>query len=70
MNLVLAAAELVTLTGYKRARDQAAWIREHYGIRAVVNAMNECVVIRAHIEAAREPGQDARPRVRIVRKAA
>jgi hypothetical protein len=65
--LMLTPAELVALSGYRRPRDQVAWITEHYGIRAYVNAANEAVVIRAHLEAALQPPANAR-RVRTVRE--
>lgn len=65
--LLLTPDELVGLSGYRRARDQVAWISEHYGIRAYVNAANEAVVIRAHLEAAMQPPTKA-SRVRTVRE--
>jgi hypothetical protein len=65
--LLLSAKELVALTGYRRPRDQVAWIVEHYGIRAYVNAANEAVVVRAHLETALQPPQNAR-RVRTIRE--
>lgn len=65
----LSEAELYDVTGYKRAGDQAALIREKYGIVAFVNAANEAVVIRAHLEAAKTPVQGQRP-VRQVRQPA
>jgi hypothetical protein len=67
--MFLTLAELVELTGYKRARDQAAYVREHYGIHAVVNAAGECVVVRAHLEAASRPAQTT-PRHRPVKRVA
>lgn len=50
--MLLSPSELVAITGYRRARDQIAWIRDHYGINAYVNAQGEAVVLRAHLEAA------------------
>lgn len=67
--LELSPHELVRITGCRRAKDQAAYVREHYGCPAHVNAANECIVIRAHLEAAREPAQN-RPSVRQVRRRA
>ena len=67
--LLLTPDELVAITGYRRPRDQVAWMTEHYAIRAYVNAANEAVVVRAHLEAAREPAGKPR-RVRLVREAA
>ena len=64
--LLLTPEELVALSGYRRPRDQIAWVAEHYGIRAYVNAANEAVVIRAHLEAALHPSPEGR-RVRTVR---
>lgn len=66
--LRLTPAELYEVTGYKRPTEQVAWIRSHYGIHAHVNAANEAVVIRAHLEAAAAPGQNPRsvPAVRRV----
>ena len=65
--LLLTFAELVALSGYRRARDQVAWIAEHYGIRAYVNAANEAVVVRAHLEATTQPPVNQR-KVRTVRE--
>lgn len=65
--LELSRDELIRITGCKRPRDQAEWVSKHYGCRAYVNAANECIVIRAHLEAAREPEQ-TRPSVRQVRR--
>lgn len=69
LRLHLTFAELVEVTGYRRASQQAAYIRRHYGCPAHVNAAGECVVIRAHLEAAREPEHN-RPPIRQVRKRA
>lgn len=69
--LQLTPEELFRLTGRRRANQQATWIREHFaGCPAHVNAANECIVIRAHLEAAREPVARDRPAVRQVRKRA
>jgi hypothetical protein len=67
VNLLLTSEELVAITGYRRARDQVAWIRDHYGIFAHVNAVGEAVVLRAHLQAANVPTQTVRS-VRQVRK--
>ena len=67
--LLLTTDELVAITGYRRPRDQVAWIAEHYAIRAHVNAANEAVIVRAHLEAAREPMEKPR-KVSLVREAA
>jgi len=67
--LLLTPDELVAITGYRRPRDQVAWMTEHYAIRAYVNAANEAVVVRAHLEGAREPAEKSH-RVRLVREAA
>jgi hypothetical protein len=71
--LLLSPDELVAITGYRRPRDQVAWVAEHYAVRAFVNAAGEAVVLRAHIEAATGtttatavPGS----RVRMVREVA
>jgi ABC-type enterobactin transport system permease subunit len=63
--LTLTQAELVLVTGFKRPQDQVRFIRENYGIRAVVNGLNECIVVRAHLEAAARPEENATPRKRI-----
>lgn len=71
--LLLSPQELVAITGYRRPRDQVAWIVEHYAVRAFVNAAGEAVVLRAHIEAATgTTGAAAMPgsRVRMVREVA
>lgn len=68
MRLTLTADELVNLTGFKRARNQVAWIREHYGIRAILNSLDEAIVVRAHLEAAARPEQNDRPRKEIASK--
>ena len=61
--------ELRRLTGYQRARNQAAWIRDTYRIPASVNAANECIVVRAHLVAAGVPLKaKERPQVLQVRK--
>ena len=65
--LLLTQAELVAVTGYRRPSDQVAWVTEHYGIRAYVNAANEAVVVRAHLEAAQQP-PPKQGRVRTVRE--
>ena len=65
LSLELTVTELVRVTGCKRARDQAEWIRNHYGIPAHVNSANEAIVIRAHIEALREPAETRRPVGRV-----
>ncbi len=67
--LILTPDELVAITGYRRPRDQVAWMTEHYAIRAYVNAANEAVVVRTHLEAAREPVEKPH-RVRLVRGSA
>jgi hypothetical protein len=67
--MLLKPEELVAITGYRRPKDQVAWIREKYGIPAHVNAANEAIVVRAHLEGANKPVQNA-GRVRTVRKAA
>ena len=67
--LLLSPDELIAITGYRRARDQVAWIVEHYQVRAYVNAANEAVVVRAHLETALQPPANAQ-RVRTVRKVA
>jgi Domain of unknown function (DUF4224) len=67
-DFVLSDAELVALTGYKQARNQAAWIREMYRIPAAVNGAGECVVVRAHLLAAATPVSGKRPQVLAVRK--
>lgn len=59
MSLTLTRAELTALTGYVRAREQVAWVREHYGINAHLNAANEPIVVRAHLESAVKPVQNA-----------
>lgn len=66
--LQLTREELVRLTGRRRARAQAAWIRRHFaGCPVHLNAANECIVIRAHIESVREPMAHDRPPIRQVR---
>lgn len=65
--ILLTQPELAAITGYKRARDQVAWVREKYGIVAHVNAANEAVVLRAHLEAARLPSKPSEKAVRKVR---
>lgn len=65
--LLLSSDELVALSGYRRPRDQVAWVTEHYGIRAYVNAANQAVVVRAHLETAQQPAAEGR-RVRTVRE--
>jgi hypothetical protein len=45
MSAFLDAAELVTLTGYKRSADQIRWL-EAQGIRFRVNAQRRPVVLR------------------------
>jgi hypothetical protein len=67
-DFVLSDAELVALTGYKTARNQAAWIRDSYRIPATVNGAGECVVVRAHLLAAGMPVRKERPQVLQVRK--
>jgi len=68
--LLLTPEELLAVSGYRRARDQVAWICEHYGIRAYVNAAGEAVVLRAHLEqAGTGAAGGGAPRVRIVREA-
>lgn len=67
-DFVLSDAELVALTGYKTARNQAAFVRDTYRIPAAVNAANECVVVRAHLLAAGIPVRKERPQVLQVRK--
>jgi len=67
--MLLSPSELVAITGYRRARDQIAWIRDHYGIVAHLNAQGEAVVLRAHLEAASRPVA-AKAQVRTVRRAA
>lgn len=67
-DFLMSEAELERITGYRRPRDQVAWIREHYSVPAHVNAANEAVVFRAHLEAARTPEQN-RKSVRTVRSA-
>jgi hypothetical protein len=64
--MLLTQVELVMVTGYRRPRDQVAWIRDHYGIPAYVNASGEPVVLRAHLESATRPPQAKA--VRQVRK--
>jgi hypothetical protein len=68
--MLLKPEELVDITGYRRPKDQVAWIREKYGIPAHVNAANEAIVVRAHLEAASSPAAQNAGRVRTVRKAA
>jgi len=65
----LSYEELVSISGYKRPRDQAACVRDRYGIPAYVNAANEAIVIRAHLESANTIPQNGK-RVRTVRAAA
>lgn len=69
--LLLTPNELIAITGYRRPRDQVAWVAKHYAIRAFVNAAGEAIVLRAHLEAAaaREVVPDRVPRVRMVREA-
>jgi len=68
-DFVLSDAELVALTGYKQARNQAAWVREQYRIPAAVNGAGECVVVRAHLLAAASAvNGKQRPQVLQVRK--
>lgn len=67
--MLISPAELLAITGYRRARDQIAWIRDHYGINAYVNAQGEAVVLRAHLEAASRPVA-AKAQVRTVRRVA
>lgn len=55
--MLLTPAELVQITGYRRPRDQVAWVRDRYGIPAHLNAAGEAVVLRAHLEAASRPMQ-------------
>ena len=73
-NLLLTVDELVAITGYRRPRDQVAWISEHYAIRAFVNAAGEAVVLRAHLETGgsmpRGPNPNTEQRVRMVREVA
>ncbi len=45
MNAFLDAAELYTLTGYKRAADQIRWLEEHF-IPHTVNSRRRPVVRR------------------------
>lgn len=48
--MILSGAELVTLTGYKRAKDQARWLARN-GWRHTVNALGRVVVARAEFDA-------------------
>jgi hypothetical protein len=67
--ITLSPEELHEITGYKRPRDQAAYIRETYGVRAVLNAQDECVVIRAHLESATAAVYKDAPKSRVRRVA-
>ena len=68
-SLLLTNDELVAITGYRRPRDQVAWITGHYAIGAYVNAANEAVVVRVHLESAHQPTEKSR-KVRLVREVA
>lgn len=61
--MLLTAEELVQITGYRRPRDQVAWMRDRYGIPAYVNAAGEPVVLKAHLLAASRPQQ-----IKVVRQ--
>lgn len=63
--VLLLPDELFAITGYRRATDQAAAIRDRYGIHAYVNKLGEAVVVRAHLEGAQRPLQNERPRKEI-----
>ena len=66
-SLLLTPDELIAITGYRRPRDQIAWITRHYAIPAYVNMANAAVVVRAHLEAAQRPVEKPRD-VRLVRE--
>lgn len=61
--MLLTDEELVRITGYRRARNQVAWVRDHYDIPAHLNAAGEPVVLKSHLEAANRPMQ-----VKVVRQ--
>lgn len=69
MSLILQPEELRAVTSFTQPQKQAQFIRDTYGIYAVVNPANECVVVRAHLEAAKSPEPiDDRPTIRKLHK--
>ena len=66
--MIVTRQELEQITGRKWPRHQVAWITEHYpDCPAFVNAQNEAVIIRAHLERATTILEQPKSRIRIVR---
>lgn len=58
--MFLTAADLISLTGYKRASLQVGWLRKA-GVRHYVRKDGRPVVVAADLEAAGRPVERTRP---------
>jgi len=61
--MILKPEEVVNITGLHQAKRQARWFAQH-GIKATINAANQCVVFVKDIEA---PVIAPRPQLRLAK---